>query len=217
MRWALFLFNKGRLMLPLTNHVLTLMSPTAVSLMDIELNLNTVDHNPILRRGPPCASRDTSLTASDTRQQTCWWDFFCSRKGSNMLRIEQLHDNIGQVVHLSGWVHSIRTQKRMQFLILRDVTGKVQGIIDRQTQPDLGERLAQLTRESTVKITGTVALNPQVRMGGIEIQISDFEVFSLADPILPVDLSSSAQSGVETRMDWRFLDLRRHQNCSADQ
>jgi aspartyl/asparaginyl-tRNA synthetase len=129
-----------------------------------------------------------------------------------MLRIEHLTDHVDKEVRLSGWVHAIRAQKRMQFIILRDATGKVQGIVDRQNHPELGKKLAHLTRESTIEITGTVVRNPQVELGGLEIQVSDLKVYSLAEPTPPIDPSSSSKPGVETRMDWRFLDLRRPEN-----
>jgi nondiscriminating aspartyl-tRNA synthetase len=116
---------------------------------------------------------------------------------------------LGKQVTLEGWVHTIRAQKRMQFLILRGHDGKVQCLVDSKTQPELAATVAALPRESTVRIYGKVAANPQVSLGGIEVFIESIKTFSTSGPSLPIDLSSPTTSGVEPRMDWRFLDLRR--------
>ena len=126
-----------------------------------------------------------------------------------MLSTTEFADRIDQTVTIQGWVHAVRSQKRMQFVILRDRNVTVQCVIDRQTQTEVASRVSTLTRESTIRIVGLVVANPQVKLGGIEILVEDLEVLTLSAPSLPIDGSSPTTSGVEARMDWRFLDLRR--------
>ena len=126
-----------------------------------------------------------------------------------MRQLQKLQDQIGETVEIEGWVHMVRSQKRMRFLVIRIDGGKIQCVVDNQTQPELGEIVSRLTRESIVRISGVVVENKQVGLGGLEIQIQTIEHLSLADPALPIDITSPTQSGIELRMDWKFLDLRR--------
>ena len=126
-----------------------------------------------------------------------------------MRQLQKLQDQIGETVEIEGWVHTVRSQKRMRFLVIRIDGGKIQCVVDNQTQPELGETVSRLTRESIVRISGVIVENKQVGLGGLEIQIQTIEHLSLADPALPIDITSPTQSGIEPRMDWKFLDLRR--------
>ena len=85
----------------------------------------------------------------------------------------------------------------------------VQYVVDAQTRPSLPEQIAALTRESAIRVEGLVSRNPGVRLGGIEVQTETIETLSLADYTLPIDPTIAEPPGVEARMDWRFLDLRR--------
>lgn len=112
---------------------------------------------------------------------------------------------IGHEVTITGWVATVRRQKRMQFLIIRNATGLVQVTNERGRLEQLEQAIEALTVESAVVVTGFVVENPAVRLGGLEIIISAIEVLSAADTPLPID----QQSVLDTRLDWRFLDLRR--------
>lgn len=116
---------------------------------------------------------------------------------------------IDQEATVCGWVDSIRRQKRMVFVILRDHTGTIQATFDRvEGNAAIAEALESLTEESAIIITGKVISNPQVKLGQAEIMIEELEVASKAMPSLPInDLSN-----LDARMDWRYLDLRRPKN-----
>ncbi len=112
----------------------------------------------------------------------------------------------GEQVRLCGWVQTVRNQKRMQFVVLRDHTGQVQITQARSETPSEIEQIINgLTRESVIEVAGEVKVNPQVKLGGIEIEPISFRVVSLA--AVPFPLAENAAP--ETRLDWRFLDLRR--------
>jgi nondiscriminating aspartyl-tRNA synthetase len=105
-----------------------------------------------------------------------------------------------------GWVNTLRLQRVMQFVIVRDPTGMVQ-VVNRRGGEDAGlERtLEELTVESAVAVTGRVVDNPIVKLGGLEIVAESVEVLARAEVPLPVD----ANTNLEQRLDWRFLDVRR--------
>lgn len=127
----------------------------------------------------------------------------------NRTLIGDLRQQLGETVKVQGWVKTVRDQKRMQFLILRDHTGAAQVTVERARQPELAARVSALAQEAAVTVTGRVIENPQVRLGGLEIQAEALEVVSPVVAPLPFDPFGSALPGLDLRFDWRFLDLRR--------
>ena len=113
----------------------------------------------------------------------------------------------GQHVLVRGWVQTVRDQKKMQFVILRDHTGSVQ-IVHMKKEDALSVLLSSLTAESAVEVTGTVVGNPQVKLGQLEIALDNLTVVNAA----PIQLPITAESALDLRLDWRFLDLRRPAN-----
>jgi aspartyl-tRNA synthetase len=120
--------------------------------------------------------------------------------------IGQLREKVGERATIRGWVNTVRDQKRMQFLIVRDETGLAQAVVDKQDPPsELNEQISALTAESAITVTGTVIADERVKLGGIELRIESLHVDSLAEPELPI----AADSSMDKRIDWRYLDLRR--------
>jgi len=120
--------------------------------------------------------------------------------------ISELSQRVGERVTVRGWVQAVRDQKRMQFMILRDETGIAQAVLPKQEPAsELNEAITALTAESAVTVTGTVVADERVKLGGLELRIEDLKVESLAEPELPI----AADSALDKRMDWRYLDLRR--------
>lgn len=115
-------------------------------------------------------------------------------------------------VHVHGWIHAIRSHKRMQFLILREGAHRLQCSIDRTVHPDIARAADTLTRESTVTIEGVVYRDDRIGLGGVEVRVERLTIHSRSEPDLPIDTASPTASGVEPRMDWRFIDLRRPEN-----
>ena len=122
--------------------------------------------------------------------------------------IKDLNNYIGQQVTIKGFVSVIRDQKKMQFLVIRDHTGQAQAMQEKSGSP-IVELISSLTPESSVILTGTVIDNPSVKLGGLEIAITDLSVANLATSPLPLD----EMSGPEVRANWRFLDLRRPEHA----
>ena len=120
--------------------------------------------------------------------------------------IEGLPGSVGEQVTIRGWVHTVRDQKRMQFVIVRDETGLAQAVLAKEEPPSpLNEAVSALTAESAVTVTGTVVADERVKLNGLELKLEALEVDSLAEPEVPI----AADSALDKRIDWRYLDLRR--------
>ncbi|MCW3024621.1 MAG: aspS2 [Solirubrobacterales bacterium] len=120
--------------------------------------------------------------------------------------ISELSEKIGERVRIRGWVHTVRDQKRVQFLVIRDESGLAQVVAAKEEPPsELNEAVSALTAESAVTVVGTVIADDRVNLGGLEVRLEELQVDSLADAELPI----APDSALDKRMDWRYLDLRR--------
>jgi aspartyl-tRNA synthetase len=123
-------------------------------------------------------------------------------------------DNVGEAVRLSGWVHRKRDHGNLLFVDLRDHYGLTQCVID--VSGSLFPAVEGVRPESVVTITGPVVkrseetINPSIPTGAIEVRIDEFHVESAAE-MLPLQVFGDADLGEETRLRYRFLDLRREQ------
>ena len=120
--------------------------------------------------------------------------------------------NVDQTVRLSGWINRKRDHGQLVFVDLRDHYGLTQCVVD---SSDPSFAAVEATRlESVVTITGTVlkrsdeTINTSLPTGHVEVRIDSFDVQSAADT-LPLQVNSDADSGEETRLRYRYLDLRR--------
>lgn len=129
--------------------------------------------------------------------------------------IADLKSQVGQEVKLQGWVHTLRDQKRMQFVVLRDHTGLAQLFVEKASSPEIAAVVSTLSSESCVTVRGRVIENPQVKLGGFEVVLTDARVESAVEALLPFDIFSDERPAQDKRLDWRFLDLRRPENALA--
>lgn len=115
---------------------------------------------------------------------------------------------VGKEVRLAGWVNSIRNLGGLLFITLRDETGIVQLISED------GEKYNNITRESTVSVTGIVQnrtpdmINKNMATGEVEVKISKLEVLGECVNVLPFEVARSKESFEDTRLKYRYLDLR---------
>jgi len=123
--------------------------------------------------------------------------------------IGNLKSAIGQKVKIQGWLQTLRDQKKMQFLILRDPTGLVQVAFWKANSPELAEQISALGTESAVTVVGQVVENEVVKLGGIEVQLEELVVNNAAQAPLPLEIIAETQPSLDFRLDWRYLDLRR--------
>lgn len=114
----------------------------------------------------------------------------------------------GKTVTLTGWVNSARISSKIGFVDLRDRYGKTQVFIGK----DIIEKCKGLHREDIIKVTGLVKARPENQIKGPgtgEIELSATEVEILKSvPELPLEISGDIESTEETRLKYRYLDLR---------
>jgi len=131
--------------------------------------------------------------------------------------IKDLRSKLDQTVKIQGWLQTLRDQKKIQFLILRDPTGLVQVAHWKPNDEELAARIASLGTESAVTITGKVIDNPVVKLNQLEVQLESLEVENAADSPLPFDPFAETLPALDYRLDWRYMDLRRAFNFNLFQ
>ena len=123
----------------------------------------------------------------------------------NQLREE----NVGEQVVLDGWLHSIRDLGAVVFFVMRDFYGFTQVTV---SDEKLKEQVRAIPRESTIEVKGKVILrsspNKNLPTGLIEIEPTSIEILGKCSEALPFEVSNSLSSREDTRLKYRFLDLR---------
>lgn len=129
-------------------------------------------------------------------------------------------ETAGQTVTLTGWVSRRRDHGGVIFIDLRDSSGLVQVVF---RENDVAEQAHHLRSEFCIKVTGEVEArpegseNPNLASGAIEVNVTDLEILNEAAP-LPFqidDVSQGGEVGEETRLKYRYLDLRRPNQGAA--
>src|SRR6476619_4257396 len=132
-------------------------------------------------------------------------------------------ENVGQTVRLSGWVHRVRDHGGLLFIDLRDHYGITQCVVD-PASPAFTEA-EKLKPEWVVRVDGEVVarsaetINPTLPTGEVEVRAKTIEVLSEANE-LPLPVFGEPDYPEETRLKYRFLDLRReslHRNIMKRQ
>lgn len=113
----------------------------------------------------------------------------------------------GATCRISGFVENLRNKRTMAFLVIRDISGKLQVTLEKEKNPELAALVDQLTIHSVVSVEGPVVANEYVKMGGMEMLPEKLEIESIADA-LPI----KDDSEIDSRMDYRWIDLRREGN-----
>jgi len=120
--------------------------------------------------------------------------------------------HVGESVRLSGWVHRKRDHGQLLFVDLRDHYGLTQVVAD--ISSPVFKALEGLRVESVITVTGKVVartaetVNAKLPTGEIEVQVAEVAVQSAADQV-PLQVNGEEDAGEETRLRYRFLDLRR--------
>ena len=120
------------------------------------------------------------------------------------MRIADIRE--GQV-EIQGWIENLRDKKNMQFVVIRDLSGKIQVTVVKSEKPEVSEVFSHATLESTVKVIGRAVKNEYVKLGGIEIIPDSVEITSRAEA-LPI----GPESFIDQRLDYRWIDLRQPKN-----
>ena len=118
--------------------------------------------------------------------------------------------NINQEVELYGWISKKRNLGGMLFIDLRDRSGIIQLVVS--PEKTFFEELSSLKNESVIKISGKViertSKNPNLPTGDIEVEVSSLEVLNESLDT-PFEVNNNTNASEETRLKYRYLDLRR--------
>jgi aspartyl-tRNA synthetase len=117
-------------------------------------------------------------------------------------------EDAGKRVLLCGWIHEVRDLGGVAFALLRDREGMIQLTCIKRRSPEILNAIRRTRRESVVRVTGEVKKETKAP-GGFEILPDSFEVLNEADAPLPLDVAEKVPAELDTRLDARFLDLRR--------
>lgn len=134
--------------------------------------------------------------------------------------IADIQSKLGTRVKVQGFVENFRNSRAMAFIVLKDITGKLQITVEKEKKPELAERLEQLTGDSVITAVGTVIENEYVKLGGIELLPDEIVLESIADAIpiarkeIPATKKKKAveRSSIDQRIDYRWIDLRTDEN-----
>jgi aspartyl-tRNA synthetase len=124
------------------------------------------------------------------------------------IKLSQVRKSLKHEVTLKAWVETKRELGGIIFLVLRDITDKLQAVVTEDSKAF--KKASSLPLESVIKATGTIKEQKQAP-GGIELEIEELEILSEAEAELPipVDEKSGEKTKRSKRMDYRWLDLRK--------
>ncbi len=128
--------------------------------------------------------------------------------------ISELKDKIGKEVRIRGRVDTLRDQGKIVFLILRDITGKVQTVAWSGGDKAVFDTAKGLIQESVVDLKGLVKEAKQVALG-YEVEIQELKIDSISKTPLPIVVEqpySKNISNLDKRLDYRWIDLRSERN-----
>ena len=134
------------------------------------------------------------------------------------LYVNELSKHLNEKITFEGFVDTIRDKKWVMFVILRDSKGKVQMTIEKSEEKNasLLELMSNITVDSVIKVAGLLQENAAVKLGGMELIPDTIEVLSRAEA-LPFDYNNLEGVSIDTRLDYRFLDLRNEKNMLVRQ
>ena len=110
-------------------------------------------------------------------------------------------------VDFFAMVDTVRDKKNMQFIVVKDFSGKIQLFIDKVKYPEIGELFLRLVPGATVRVQGELVKSEYVKMGGQEVLVDSAELTSHAEPNPIAD-----DSTIDYRLNYRWLDLRTERN-----
>jgi len=134
--------------------------------------------------------------------------------------IQDVKKTLGQPVLVQGFVDNFRDSKAMAFIVLKDITGRLQITVEKEKLPEVAAAIAGLTPDSVISVTGTVIENEYVKLGGMEMIPDSITVESLAEALpiarksIPATKKKQAveRSSIDQRLDYRWVDLRTDEN-----
>ena len=117
-----------------------------------------------------------------------------------------------QVNKVAGFVENIRNKKSMCFIVLRDVSSKLQITIEKAKHPNWEEMLASITIDTVIEAEGMIVKSEYVKLNGMEMYPDKIKILSsIAEPS-PIVAPKGEETNIDLRLDYRWIDLRTEKN-----
>lgn len=134
--------------------------------------------------------------------------------------IVDIMENLDKEIKLQGFVENFRDGKSMAFIVLKDITGKVQITIEKSEHKDMLDTLSQITLDSVITVKGIAKASEYVKLGGVEVYPASIVIESVAAalPITREEIPATKKkpaverSAIDSRLDYRWIDLRTEKN-----
>lgn len=134
--------------------------------------------------------------------------------------IVDIMQNLDKEIKLQGFVENFRDGKSMAFIVLKDITGKVQITIEKSEHKDMLDTLSRITLDSVITVKGIAKASEYVKLGGVEVYPASIVIESVAAalPITREEIPATKKkpaverSAIDSRLDYRWIDLRTEKN-----
>lgn len=128
--------------------------------------------------------------------------------------VEELLTSRGKDVVISGWVENVKELPNLRFVILRDRTGLAQITIHKKDSPqELVSLSEKLNLQDVITVEASVP-EKQIAKIGPEVKPRSIKILNKSETPLPIDITGASETQLDTRLDWRVLDLRNPRNLA---
>jgi len=132
----------------------------------------------------------------------------------------EIRKHLNEEVLVQGFVENFRNGASMAFIVLKDITGKLQVTIEKEKLPEIAAVIEPLTGDSVISVVGTVYESEYVKLNGLEMIPKEIKIESIAAalPIQREDIPATkkkaavTKSAIDERLDYRWIDLRTDKN-----
>ncbi len=128
-----------------------------------------------------------------------------------MKRVNISKIELGKTNHVAGFVENIRNKKTMCFIVLRDISGKLQLTIEKEKHPELNEILDKITVDTVIEAEGLIVESEYVKLNHMEMYPDTILIDSIAEPS-PIVAPKGEETNIDLRIDYRWIDLRTDKN-----
>ncbi len=128
-----------------------------------------------------------------------------------MTRVNIKNIKLNEVNHVAGFVETIRNKKAMCFIVLKDVSGKLQLTIEKEKHPELCETLDKITVDCVIEAKGLIVPSEYVKLNGMEMYPEEINILSYGEPS-PIVAPKGEETNIDLRLDYRWIDLRTDKN-----
>ena len=126
----------------------------------------------------------------------------------------ELLQHKGEDATIAGWVDNIKELPNLRFIIIRDREGVAQITVHKKNSPkEVIDASEKLNLQDVISVTGLI-VEKQVAKIGPEVQPNALKVLSRSQTPLPIDITGESETQLDTRLDWRVLDLRKPRNLA---